>query len=81
MAAFCLFLVPSRRHRNKLLMLLAVVCVTLLPIAGCSGTTTYKTVTQPPVNSTSPNAGTYTATVTATSSGITKTRLIKVVVQ
>lgn len=81
MAAFCLFLVPSRRYRNKLLMLLAVVCVTLLPIAGCSGTTTYKTVTQPPVNSTSSNAGTYTATVTATSSGITKTRLIKVVVQ
>jgi trimeric autotransporter adhesin len=81
MAAFCLFLVPSRRYRNKLLMLLAMVCVTLLPIAGCSGTTTYKTVTQPPVNSTSSNTGTYTATVTATSSGIAKTRLIKVVVQ
>ena len=81
MTAFCLFLAPVRRYRSKLLILLMTVCFTLIPLAGCSGSTHYKTVTQPAGNSPSPNAGTYTATVTATSSGVTKTLLIKVVVQ
>jgi hypothetical protein len=69
MAAFCIFLVPARRYRNRLAMLFALAFVTLLPIVGC-GTSgnSHITVTQPPINTPSPNAGTYTATVTATSS-------------
>ncbi|ADW71005.1 protease pro-enzyme activation domain-containing protein [Granulicella tundricola] len=78
--ALCMIVLPSAQ-RKKLPAILAIflLAAALWPTAGCATTTT--TTNQPPVNTASSNAGTYTATVTSTSAGITKTLLVKVVLK
>jgi hypothetical protein len=80
---FAVFLMPRKRRKMITTMLASISLIAILAQTTACGTShIYKQAAgSTPATTPSPNAGTYTVTVTALSAGITKTILLKVVLQ